>query len=280
VPFANSSVPFASSSMPFILIYASSGAVIFYSLILAFFHPILTVRFVLLLFLKMKNVRLLIVSATALEIKPLLTELGEGKELKCDIIQYQFKHFQVDVLITGVGIVPTAARTAMALGVYKYDAVINAGICGSFNHKIALGKVLNIITDCLPEAGVEDGEHFLSIIDLKLLDQDEFPFSAGKLVNDSVFDSVLIDGLDKVTAVTVNTAHGNAASIKAFLAMHHADVESMEGAAFIYSCKIHNVKHIQIRSVSNYIEDRDVSKWNIPLAVQNLNHFLLNLLNE
>jgi futalosine hydrolase len=226
------------------------------------------------------TMRLLIVSATSLEIKPLLSELGKGWVLQNRITRYRYKNFQIDILITGVGMVPTAAGTSVALARYTYDAVINAGICGCFNREIAIGKVLNITTDCLPETGVEDGEHFLSIIDLKLLDQDEFPFSGGKLINDSVFESSLINGLLISTGVTVNTVHGNALSIKAFLSRHSVDVESMEGAAFIYACKMIGIRYLQIRSVSNYIEDRDVSKWNIPLAVQNLNHFLLDLLNE
>lgn len=224
--------------------------------------------------------RLLIVSATSLEIKPLLSILGKGRVLQSRVTRYKYKHFQVDILITGVGMVPTAVFTSIVLSKYKYDAVINAGICGSFNRDIPIGEVLNITTDCLPETGAEDGEHFLSIIDLKLLDQDEFPFSGGKLINDSVFESSLINGLLISTGVTVNTVHGNDQSIAAFLSRHPVDVESMEGAAFLYSCKMSKARNIQIRSVSNYIEDRDVSKWDIPLAVHNLNHFLLDLLNE
>lgn len=224
--------------------------------------------------------RLLIVSATSLEIKPLLSALGKGRALQNHVTRYKFKNFQIDVLITGVGMVPTAVFTSMALGKHIYDAVINAGICGSFNRDIPIGKVLNISTDCLPETGAEDGEHFLSIIDLKLLDQDDFPFFGGKLINDSVFDSALINSLLIATGVTVNTVHGNNQNIKVFLQRHPVDIESMEGAAFLYSCKMHKVRHIQIRSVSNYIEDRNISKWDIPLAVHNLNQFLLDLLNE
>jgi futalosine hydrolase len=176
--------------------------------------------------------------------------------------------------------VPTAVLTSIVLAKNTYDAVINAGICGSFNHAIPIGKVLNITSDYLPETGAEDGEHFLSIIDLKLLDQDEFPFLGGKIINDSVFDSVLINGLLIATGVTVNTVHGNSQKIKGFLQRNPVDIESMEGAAFMYSCKMLKARYIQVRSVSNYIEDRDVSKWDISSAVYNLNHFLLDLLNE
>lgn len=224
--------------------------------------------------------RLLIVSATSLEIKPLLSELGKGSTLQNHVTRYNYKKFQVDILISGVGMVPTAVLTSIILSKYSYDAVINAGICGSFNRDIPIGEVLNINTDCLPETGAEDGEHFLSIIDLKLLDQDEFPFFGGKLVNDSVFESRLINKLLISTGVTVNTVHGNEQSIAAFLSRHKVDVESMEGAAFMFACKMFKVRFIQIRTVSNYIEDRDVSKWNIPVAVHKLNRFLLDLLEE
>jgi len=225
-------------------------------------------------------IKLLLVSATSLEIKPLITELGQGEELPFHITRYSYRHFQIDILVTGVGMVPTAALTSMVLGQYDYDAVINAGICGSFNRAIHLGTVLNVTKDCLPETGAENGEHFLSLIDLKLLDQDEFPFTAGKLENNSEFESMLIKSLPSVSGVTVNTVHGNAESIKSFLTRHSAEVESMEGAAFMYSCIIRRIKFIQIRSVSNFIEDRDPTKWNIPLAVNSLNQFLLTLLNE
>lgn len=225
-------------------------------------------------------IKLLLVSATSLEIKPLLSVLGKGRALQNHISRYSYKHFQIDILVTGVGMVPTAVGTSMALGFYTYDAVINAGICGSFNRTIPIGEVLNITSDCLPETGAEDGEHFLSIIDLKLLDKDEFPFSGGKLINDSEFDSKVINRLTQSAGVTVNTVHGNAHNIETFLKRHPADVESMEGAAFMYACKMYKKRHLQVRSVSNYIEDRDVVKWNIPLAVRNLNQFLLELLNE
>jgi len=224
--------------------------------------------------------RLLIVSATSLEIKPLLNELGKGRLLKNDLTRYSYKRFQIDVLVTGVGMVPTAVITGLVLGKYKYDAVINAGICGSFNHKIPIGKAVNITSDCLPETGAEDGEHFLSLVDLKLLDKDEYPFNNGKLVNHSMFDSKLINGLLAVSGVTVNTVHGNKKSIEAFVRAHNADVESMEGAAFMYSCKVYKARFLQVRTISNYIENRDVSKWDIPLSIKNLNTFLLDLLNE
>ena len=38
------------------------------------------------------------------------------------------------------------------------------------------------------------------------------------------------------------------------------------------------VKFLQIRSISNYVETRNRENWNIPLAIQNLNQVLTEML--
>jgi futalosine hydrolase len=45
--------------------------------------------------------------------------------------------------------------------------------------------------------------------------------------------------------------------------------ENMEGAAVAHMCAKYEVPMIEIRGISNLVEDRDLKKWNIPLAVSN-----------
>jgi len=40
----------------------------------------------------------------------------------------------------------------------------------------------------------------------------------------------------------------------------------MEGAAVAHICSMYGIPVIEIRGISNIIEDRDMKKWNIPLA--------------
>ena len=54
----------------------------------------------------------------------------------------------------------------------------------------------------------------------------------------------------------------------------------MEGAAFFYVCLVKNIKFIQIRSVSNFVEERNKKAWKIPLAIENLNKELKNIINN
>ncbi len=49
----------------------------------------------------------------------------------------------------------------------------------------------------------------------------------------------------------------------------------MEGAAFHYACLQENIPFLQLRSISNYVEVRDKSKWKIQLAIKELNDTLI-----
>ena len=40
-------------------------------------------------------------------------------------------------------------------------------------------------------------------------------------------------------------------------------IESMEGAALHYVCLMEKIPFLQIRSISNYIGERDKKKWNM-----------------
>ena len=223
---------------------------------------------------------ILIVSATSIEIESLLSNFTFNEKKNVTLSTYTFRDFNIDVLITGVGMVSTAYYMGKVLQAYNYDLAINAGIAGCFDKNIPLGEVLNITTDCFPELGAEDGEYFLSLIDLKLLENDSFPFHNMELINESVINSAYLNELKKVKGITVNTIHGNEENINKIISLYHPVTESMEGAAFMYACLTENLKHIQIRSVSNYVEKRNKASWNIPLALTNLNNTLLNILNE
>src|SRR5258708_27556379 len=63
----------------------------------------------------------------------------------------------VDVLVTGVGMVATAARCARALARTPYGLALNVGVCGTFDPSIPLGTVVHVVRDRIAELGVEDG---------------------------------------------------------------------------------------------------------------------------
>jgi futalosine hydrolase len=54
----------------------------------------------------------------------------------------------------------------------------------------------------------------------------------------------------------------------------------MEGAAFFAACAGISGNYIQVRTISNYVEKRDKEKWQMPLAIRNLNDFLITFIKN
>lgn len=216
--------------------------------------------------------KILIISATKSEVQPLVDKTGaEPKHGGYDSFG-KYKDHEIEFLFTGVGMVSTAYFTAKALN-ETHDFAINAGICGSFNRHLELGAVVNVIEDSFSELGAEDGEKFLTLKEMNLVSIRE------KLINETGAMHPIIELIPKVSGITVNTVHGNDASIQKVVDRFHPYVESMEGAAFMFACEMEGIPHLQIRAVSNYVEKRNREAWNIPLAVKNLNDKLIEILD-
>ena len=216
---------------------------------------------------------ILIVSATEFEVKPLLDFLEINEPLPgVNIANKQLDNHDFQVLITGIGMVNTAFMVGRH-SINHYDLVINAGVCGAFDKKLELGQIVNITEDILSEMGAEDGDDFLTYNQMNL--PGEYIYSARN--KDSY---LMVDLLKKVKAITVNTVHGNEANIEKVKQLYNPDVESMEGAAFFAACSGIQGNHVQIRAISNYVEKRNKENWKMPLAIKNLNDFLITFIKN
>jgi len=220
--------------------------------------------------------RILIVAATAPEIGKLIADLRfsvydcDRAAHITDVWKTTLNQLEISTLITGAGMVPTAFALGQHLAINQYDLAINLGIAGSFDRDIALGEVVEITEDTFAELGAEDDENFITI--------DELGF--GKSGFSSTYPLPAKFNLKKTAAITVNTVHGNEASIKKLSNRVNAQIESMEGAAFFYACAAAGVPCMQIRAVSNYVEKRNRGAWQIGLAIKNLNTFAVDFLKQ
>lgn len=223
--------------------------------------------------------KILIVAATLPEVEPLLSHLKlediSGDKLK----HFRFGKLEVDVLITGAGMAATAFQLGKVLS-NDYNFAINAGIAGSFKKDIAIGEVVHVTAQCFADLGAEDGEVFLSLIDLKLRDKNEFPFDGEWMKNPAKFNSVPLSDLKTVKGISVNKVHGSERSIQQVVQRLNPDMESMEGAAFFYACLHEKIPFMEIRAISNYVERRNREAWNIPLAVGNLNKKVMEIVSS
>lgn len=215
--------------------------------------------------------KVLIVSATKFEVAPLLKNFKKIRSEK-NLYSVRFKKNTIDVLITGVGMTTTAFHIGKTLN-KKYDLAINAGVAGSFKKNILLGSVVNVVSDCFADFGAEDGDKFLTAEEIRLVASIKYQVT-------SINAKKILSNIPQVKGITVNTVHGNPASIKKIVRKFHPDIESMEGAAFFFACIHEEIPCVQIRTISNYVERRNKKNWQMDLAIKNLNLFLCQFLDR
>ncbi len=206
--------------------------------------------------------RIMVVAATENEIASLVREkppLRPGTHL--------------DTLTTGVGMVATAAKTARALALTRYDLALNFGVCGSFDRRLEPGRVVHVVSDRIADLGAEDGDAFLTIEELGLPADPLF-------VNSDPPEIELLGNLPPVSGITVNTAHGNERSIAEIVRRFSPQIESMEGAAFMQACLISRVPFAQVRAVSNVAGWRNREAWHLGEAIANLNRCARSILEH
>lgn len=223
--------------------------------------------------------RTLLVAATALEVAPLTAELGDGVAVGPRLTRYIRGANEITLLITGVGMVATAAWCARTLATTGCDRAFNLGVCGSFDESLPPGTVVHVACDRIAELGAEDGDQFLTVHDLGLND-DASPGGSDGVLCSVAPTSNLLASLPAVAGITVNTVHGHDPSIALVRRRFNPQVESMEGAAFMYACRIHGVPFAQIRAVSNRVERRNRNAWKLADAVEALSRTTLALLDE
>lgn len=221
---------------------------------------------------------ILLVSATYLEIEPLLTHFKFINQSNQKLRHYEFKNHHIDVLIPGVGMTFTAYWLGKTLTSIRYDVAINVGLAGTFDDAVEIGEVVSVISDRISELGAEDGEKFLSLIDMDLLEDEDFELQNGEMINTIPIENKCAETLKKVKGITVNTTHGDENSIEKVKYLFQPQVESMEGAAFLYACLLEGISCLQIRAISNKVERRNKDNWDIKLAVKNLTEKSLEIL--
>ncbi len=212
----------------------------------------------------------LVIAATAIEIFPFLEKLRSSDSWPGSA--------NVDVLLTGIGLTATTYSLTRQFGLKRPDLVIQAGVGGCFDSRIKPGTVLAIKRETIADQSVIELNELKSLFDLKLVPQDQYPYTKGWLVNKN--ELLKITGLKKVNGISVNEISTSPKKIAFYRQHFDPVVESMEGAALHYVCLMEKIPFIQLRSISNAIGERNKKKWNMKEAVANLNKELIKLLDK
>jgi len=219
--------------------------------------------------------KILIVSATHFEVLPLLQQLPKLYKKESETLFKNEQH-EIRVLITGIGLMHTAFALGHLLTTYRPDIALNAGLAGAFDRNLKIGEVVHVVAETQGDLGVEEHNgDYTDIFELGLMNSNQAPYINGRLYNADISG---FDFLPAVRGISVNKVHGTAESIEKILAKYQPDVETMEGAAFFLACIQATVPFMEIRSISNYVEPRNKENWNIPLAIDNLNRTIADII--
>jgi len=213
-----------------------------------------------------KNI--LVIAATPKEINPFI-ELTRTGDLKNNI----------DILISGIGLAASTYHLAKQLALKKYDVVVQAGVAGSFDLRIPPGAVVAVKQDTIADQSVVELQKLKTLFDLKLVPQDQYPYKKGWLINPNK-EILKKTKLKTVRGISVNQISTSKQMIKFYRAVFDAVTESMEGAALHYVCLMENLPFVQVRSISNYIGERNKKKWDMNKSIANLNVALTTLINN
>lgn len=184
---------------------------------------------------------------------------------------------EISVLVTGVGGTATAHALTRQIMTRTPELVINAGIGGSFSENYPPGSLVFVQEEVFADLGAFNGTDFDDVFDLGLAAVNQHPFEHRLLVNGQAKRWKKF-GLPMVRAATVNCITADPRELSIITRKYSPDVESMEGAAVHYTCISEDVPFIQLRAISNYVGERDKSKWKMQDAITALNETLRRIL--
>lgn len=179
----------------------------------------------------------------------------------------------------GVGLLANSVALMRMAYDEKPDLVVQVGIAGCFDPSVPLGNIFAVKDDLPGDIGVEEDGKWKDIFDLKLEKPGYPPFEKKRLPNQHIDQYNLLQ-LPLATAVTVNEISTRQDRIQQLKKKYEPLLETMEGAALHYVCRELNIPFLQIRSVSNYVGERDKTKWQLQEAISNLNQTILKYVEQ
>ena len=235
--------------------------------------------------------RIAIITAVSREQEQLRSRLGAAP-LTCrggmTLYHAHYHGNELYLVEGGVGKANAAAATAMAVERFAPNLIINTGCCGAYcASTIPVGSVCLATAEHFGDEGCLAPQGQLSLEEISL------PL-AHKSTGEPVYNTIPMDErlllliqncaqnvrtpILQGSFVTVSNCSGMQLVGDALHERYQAIAESMEGAAVALTALRYAIPFIEIRGVSNLVEDRDFSRWRINDAVSVAQTFVQLLL--
>jgi futalosine hydrolase len=233
---------------------------------------------------------IIVTAATHRELSLLIAALETGGRLlvgRREIYEGELGGWRTLLAVTGIGKVNAASTATALLEHFAPEILINIGCAGAYPEQgLTVGDLALATEEVFGDEGVAtpDGWHSLELIGIPVVSKsgeeyfNRFPLTrwavdkAAHVAETGGFD------LHPGAFVTVSTVSGSAGRGAEMFRRFGGICENMEGAAVAQVASLYGVDCMEIRGISNLVEDRDISRWNIPLAVELAQKFTLRFI--
>jgi len=179
--------------------------------------------------------------------------------------------------ISGMGKTNAAHAVTVLIEKFSPSCIINFGIGGAFpSSGLKAGDIAVASKEIYADEGVllKDGIHSLEITGIPLVKIrgrryfNEFPV-------DRRMSRLALEASGNVAAaqsgifLTVSACTGTMQRARELSEKFSPLCENMEGAAVAHICRLYGIPFVEMRGISNSVEDRDRGKWDVLLASEN-----------
>ena len=235
---------------------------------------------------------ILIIAAMPIETALLESTLADSASIESagfESLAGKLWSHKIIVCVGGVGKINAAAATAVLIERHHPQLVINIGCAGAYHGSgLSIGNLVVAGEEVLADEGVivSAGWKDLNYMELPALNfrgQQHFntiPLSchASERAMQLAVDCGVF--LMRGRFATVSTCSGTEQRGSELAGRWNVIAENMEGAAVAQVCLRYGVDCLEIRGISNMVEERNMKKWELALAVEAAQRFVIKYLEE
>lgn len=221
-----------------------------------------------------------LVTAVELELEPLSRELDRPEHVRVagkPGFRARVGGVPILALAGGMGKTNAAHAVTALIESEEVSAVLVFGVAGAYvGSGLSIGQLAVATSEVYGDEGAAAPEGWLSTEELgiPLVERggvsrfNRFPLDEG-LVSSAV-DQLGGQGMIVGSGpfVTVSCCSGTSARGAELRRRFAAVCESMEGAASAHVCSLYDLPFLEVRGVSNFVEDRDLSRWQLRTAAE------------
>ena len=177
----------------------------------------------------------------------------------------------LEAACVGVGLVGFASGFTQLLGSRQYAKAILVGIAGALPFSgLSSGTIVRVDAECVGDVGYWNDGVFSPF------SKRQYCFKA----TSSKWAPPSIAQLSGVRGVSVNTMTSCEQVLEFRARFYKAQVEAMEGASAFAIAKALGIPVFEVRAISNFAGDRDVSGWNIKQSLQKVRKQIIDPMVE